>query len=188
MTAIHKALHSSKHNDWFTSPETADVARDTFGGFIDLDPASNLVANLTIRARYWFDEWDNGLKQPWIAENVFLNPPYGKDDETNKSNAELWTRYMLSEYEKDNFGEGILLVNATPDRKWFKLLWNYWVCFLDKRERFWLADGSANSPTNGNVLIYMGLNHEDFITYAGKIGTIIDPAHVYVDGLLPKAA
>jgi hypothetical protein len=40
-----------------------------------LDPASTDKNHLAPR---WFTKLDNGLRQPWNNESVFVNPPYGR--------------------------------------------------------------------------------------------------------------
>lgn len=72
--------HSSESVEHFTPIEVVDAARELMGG-IDLDPASNKLANSYIRARRIFTEKDNGLKQRWSGHaRVFLNPPGGLVD------------------------------------------------------------------------------------------------------------
>ena len=75
------ARHSSKTDDWQTPPNIVEATRKTLGE-IDLDPASNSIANKTVKAARFFgpgSSVDNGIREDW-AGKVFLNPPGGKCD------------------------------------------------------------------------------------------------------------
>src|SRR5262249_14971473 len=46
-------------SEWYTPPEYVEAARDVLGG-IDLDPASNHLAQATVRATRYFTKQDDG--------------------------------------------------------------------------------------------------------------------------------
>jgi hypothetical protein len=62
--------------EYYTPSTWVERARNVLGT-IDLDPASNEVAQRTIKATTWFDKESDGLQQPWRG-NIWLNPPYGR--------------------------------------------------------------------------------------------------------------
>ena len=80
--------HSSENSEFLTPQWLTDWSHYVLGithgvGGIDLDPASSLQANRTVRAKRIFTKADNGLFQDWHG-NVFLNPPGGLVDEAGR--------------------------------------------------------------------------------------------------------
>jgi hypothetical protein len=67
--------HSSATQEHYTPAHVVEAARRVLGA-IDLDPASCLEAQQTVRADSFFTAGVNGLFQPWRGR-VFLNPPGG---------------------------------------------------------------------------------------------------------------
>lgn len=68
-----EAKLTATSSEWFTPPNIIEAARAWMGS-IDLDPASNALANTVVKATTFFDQEVDGLKQRWQG-NVFLNPP-----------------------------------------------------------------------------------------------------------------
>jgi len=80
---MHKVLSMSVHYEWYTPPWIVARVKQLLG-VIDLDPASNTVAQQIVQAHHWcgFDHPDptmrDGLLVDWSQyRSVFLNPPYG---------------------------------------------------------------------------------------------------------------
>lgn len=133
------ALTSALNNESYTPPQIITPAREALGGDIDLDPASCSFANDVVRARYYFDEQDNGLRRLWFDEGrtvhekepysctVFLNPPGGtldretlqpmpRDPKTGKqrnggvSSVAVWWFKLLREYRAGRVTSAVFLV------------------------------------------------------------------------------
>ena len=168
MTEAYKLIHSSKTNEWYTPARYVEAARQVMGG-IDLDPASHELANQIVKAARFFDSSHSGLLEDWHGR-VFLNPPYGKTK--NRSNQEIWSTYLVKQYQLGHTTEAVLLVNAVTDRKWFQKLWVYPICFTDHRIKFYNPTGTPNQPTHGNAFVYLGQNSAGFIEVFRQFGTI----------------
>lgn len=169
-TLAREALLSSKTVEWFTPKLFTEAVKKVFGGKIDLDPASCTTANQSVGAEAIYDKTTNGLDKKWHGK-VFLNPPYGKGGQ------EMWSKKLISEFLVGNIEEGILLVNAVTDTKWFKPLWKYSICFVDKRIKFVAEDGvTKKSPTHGSVFVYIGPNKSKFEEEFKQFGTIVHSA------------
>jgi uncharacterized membrane-anchored protein len=71
----HRAECSGEF-EWYTPARYIELARGVMGG-IDLDPASNAIAQQWIQADQYFTPTQNGLAQEWHGR-VWLNPPYSQ--------------------------------------------------------------------------------------------------------------
>jgi hypothetical protein len=162
------ANFSSASNEWYTPSDYVDAARELMGA-IDLDPASNPLANETVQAARYFVQEDDGLAQTWYGR-VFLNPPYGVTG--GESNAGVWARKLITEYRAGNVSEAVLLVNANTERKWFNPLWDFPICFTDHRIQFYTPDGVGAQPVDGNALVYLGMNVRGFVDVFSRFGEV----------------
>jgi len=166
------ALQSSENNEWYTPGEYVEAARDVMGS-IDLDPASCPTANKTVRASRIFTAEDNGLATAWHG-NVWLNPPYGRNDE-HESNQGVWSARLIDQYENGEVDQAVLLVNAVTDRVWFRPLWGYAICFVGSRIKFYSPEGQKPQPTHGNVLVYLGPKVQAFARRFSEFGRVVVP-------------
>jgi hypothetical protein len=163
---------SSETNEHYTPQEVVQAVKSVLG-YIDLDAASCEQANRVVGASRYFDIRDNALNQKWIADTVFCNPPYGKDQ--NKSRAGLFLSKIIDEYNLGHFKSGIILVNACPSSAWFKPAYQFPICFSDGRLCFLDYQlKPLNQPTKDNALIYIGNGIKRFIdVFHGTIGTVM---------------
>ncbi len=162
------ANFSSASNEWYTPAEYVNAAREVMGA-IDLDPASNPLANETVQAARYYTQEDDGLAQTWYGR-VFLNPPYGVTE--GESNAGVWARKLITDYQNGHVSEAVLLVNANTERKWFAQLWDFPICFTNHRIQFYTPDGVGAQPVDGNALVYLGPNPERFVSVFSRFGDV----------------
>lgn len=101
--------HSKETVEWYTPQDIIESSRVLMGG-IDLDPASNHVANRLVQAAYFFSESNDGLQKCW-GGNVFLNPPGGDAPRksTTRSNAVLWWSKLAHEYRCGNIQQAVFI-------------------------------------------------------------------------------
>lgn len=166
--ANHQLINTSTSNEWYTPRRYLDAVHAVMGG-VDLDPASNPLANENVRADRYFTIDDDGLAHDWRGR-VFLNPPYGASD--GESNQARWSRRLIDEYKAGNVTEAVLLVNAVPGNQWFAPLWQFPICFPDHRIRFYNAEVEAGQPTHSNALIYLGPNVSRFVECFSAFGVV----------------
>jgi len=174
MSYIPKLLHikqsmqvltSSKSNEWYTPKWLVDKALEVLGT-IDVDPASNPLANKWIKARRYY--FTDGLSMPWFG-NVWLNPPRGV--ENGKSVQGVWGNRMEQLYTKGDIFQGILLIRAVQGYDWYEQLVDKAdrVAFLRERVKFLkpqeMNNGKENGKTAdkiGTTLLYFGPNRTLF--------------------------
>jgi len=156
--------HLSESNDWQTPEYIVNPARELMGG-IDLDPASCLVANETIKAKRIYDVADNGLTKLWSGK-VFLNPPGGKlkwnGEEwipvlrgPGESSARIWWQILANQYESGAIDQAFFVAftleilrssqKGIPVQRYFR-------CYPSDRINF---VGAGDQPGHGNVLIWL---------------------------------
>jgi len=125
--AVH---HSSQSADWWTPKHIIDLAV-AFLGEIELDPCCN-DGEPNVPARRYFRKSDNGLDQFWDARTIWLNPPYGRE-------IKRWLEMFITNLDKGNIEEGLILVPARPDTKWFQFLLKegFPFCFVTGRLKFY---------------------------------------------------
>ena len=166
-TAAQSILLSSEDAEWYSPAEPIEAARDLMGA-IDLDPASSEKANTVVKAKRIFTIADDGLEKSWAARAVWLNPPYG-------SNAAKFVAKLLSEYQRGNVQEAVLLLsNHATETESFQPLYDYLLCFTKGRLAFWNAKRpDATSATFGSVFIYLGEKPAKFVEIFSQFGTVV---------------
>ena len=168
--ANHQLINQSDNNEWYTPPQYIASVHDVLGE-VDVDPASNELANQVIKAKAIYTIDNDGFDKAWRGK-VFLNPPYGRDDDSSASNQARWSARLIEQFRAGTVTEAILLVNAVPGNKWFAPLWDFPLCFVDHRIRFYNRDVEAGQPTHSNAFIYMGSNVDAFARAFSKHGII----------------
>lgn len=165
--------HSAKSVEHYGPDYIGNMAREVFGGPINLDPASSYQANLLIRAEAYYDATDDGLIRPWSG-NVYLNPPGGRREYNGRDHnqAALWYATLVHRYSVGLVTQALFMVfNLELFR--YAQAWNviqpleFPICIPKARIDFWKpgADGvpvAQGSPAHPNAVIYMGPNWEAF--------------------------
>lgn len=157
----HVAFNSG-NNEWYTPSEYIEAARAVMGS-IDLDPASSVIANKTVKADHIYTVEDNGLEKPWFG-NVWLNPPYASD---------LIGKFAEKVVnELGNIKQAIVLVNNATETEWFYgMVTNATaVCFPKSRVKFYTPDGKTGAPLQGQAIIYFGEYVNRFINVFDEKG------------------
>jgi len=149
--ALIKSMVSSKTNEWETPQWFFDELNDEFG--FTLDPCSN--GNHKCEKFYTIKE--DGLKQDWSKEIVFMNPPYG-------GHTGDWLKKALDE---SKLGATIvcLIVSSTDRSYWHDYIFPYakQIRFIRGRLKFGEADSTA--PFASAVVIFSPKEFEEKILY-----------------------
>lgn len=155
-------------DEWYTPEDIIKRARRVFGGCIDLDPATNEIAQRVINATDYYTKADDGLNQPWRGR-VWLNPPYSMPLIVN------FVDRVLAAYAAGEIDEAIVLTNNSSDTRWFQsLISNHVVCFPAGRLGFWRNNQQAFAARQGQAIFYLGQNRPRFIEAFAEVGTIAE--------------
>ncbi len=163
-----KSPSRKKASQLYTPPVMIDLVRVAMGE-IDLDPASDDIAQKWVQARNYYTPELDGLSHPWFGR-VWLHPP--ADGKTVK-----WTSKLLAEYESGRVTEAVLLVRPAVGSKWFQKLTRLFpVCFPDERLKFLDDQGIPQpKPKHGNAIFYLGQNNQQFGQVFGTVGSVSSP-------------
>ncbi len=166
----------SQSQDWGTPDKYISAVKRFFGGEIDLDPCSNTHSLVGAGVEYRLPKHD-GLKESWNFQRIFVNPPYGIDQERGTS-INHWL-YRCAAAHSHYGSEVIALVPvATNTGHWKKYVFGRAtaVCFLyDTRLRFLIAgrDEGKGAPMSC-AMIYWGENPEGFFDVFIHHGAVVD--------------
>lgn len=171
--AHQAANYSSESVEWYTPAKYVESARKVMGA-IDLDPASNDLANRTVQAAQIFTAADDGLCHDWHGR-VFMNPPYGRSEKYG-SLAGMFCIYCIQQYDKGNVEAAIILVNSLHSQQWQRDLFRFPVCLVDHRIQFVSGDGEKNkNPTMQNMFVYLGHDVRTFALEFSAHGYVMTP-------------
>ncbi len=148
--------------DYYTPPQYVESARRVMGG-IDLDPASCEEANKVVRARVFYTESDDGLKQEWTG-NVFMNPPWS-------GQAEPFIRALLQHYRAGLVRQAVVLVSASyVDRRYMRtMMESFPLCLTDHRIKYY---GNGKNGTGGDMFFYLGPARQRFVDEFSQHGPV----------------
>lgn len=155
--------NNSGNQEHYTPRRFTDSARIVMGS-IDLDPASNEVANSWIQAETFYSIQNQGLDEDWKG-NVWMNPPYD-----SKSLKPLANKLFTS-----NVTQAVVLTNNNTDTKIGQafLQWADAICLVAGRVKFMKPDGTENkTPLQGQIIYYKGNNKVKFKEEFSKHGVV----------------
>jgi hypothetical protein len=155
--------------EYFAPPEILVRVRATFGGTIDLDPASCEKAQEIVKAARFYTVNDDGLAQPWFG-TVFCNPPAAWPHVAN------FAGKFITEYTVGHTKAEIMLTHNSSDTGWYRQLLDncHALCIVRGRIRFLGPDGrECGSPPQGQNIFYIGSDPATFAQHFADVGRIL---------------
>ncbi len=116
MSKFNDGMRSSATPEWSTPDDVFAEINRIYGPFT-LDPCATAE---NAKAEKFYTVEDNGLRQDWSGERVFMNPPYGRSIQCWIEKAATSNAYV------------VCLIPARTDTKW----WHQYIGDGHK----WLAD------------------------------------------------
>ena len=146
----HFRTNFTGNNEWYTPAPHLALVRHVLGD-IDLDPASNDIAQQQVCAVNYFTSEDDGLTRPWHGR-IFMNPPFSYPE------IERFIDKLLEELTAGRVTEAIALTNNFSDTAWFHkaALAAAALCFTKGRVPFETPEGERGQPTQGQTFFYFG--------------------------------
>lgn len=166
-------LANSGNQERNTPKELVEMARRVLGQ-IDLDPASNDIAQETVRAACYFTKDDSGLNRPW-GGRIFLNPPYAS------APFRAFVRHLIQEYLAGRVTAAITVTNNNTETGATQALLQVasaW-CFPRSRVRFTAEDLSGTAGgLQGQLVTYFGDNPALFLAVFSAKGATGIPVRI----------
>lgn len=173
MSAGRKVITDNK--DWGTPPKYVEAVKVFFDGQIDLDPCSNGWSIVEAKVEYRLPTHD-GLKESWNYKKIFVNPPYGRDQQRG-TGIKSWIQRCEMAHRTHGSEVLALVPVAVNTAHWKQFIFGKArsVCFLaDTRLRFLVngTDGGKGAPM-ACCMVYWGTNHERFRKVFRKYGAVV---------------
>lgn len=172
MTAGRQSISQIKN--WCTPQKYVDAVTRVFGGQIDLDPCSNEYSTVHAAVEYMLPEHD-GLRESWNYQNIYVNPPYGRDVQRGTSISDWFVRIAQAAQEGSSIQA--LVPVATNTKHWKEYVYPVAsaICFLYDTRLHFVING--NEDTKGApmscCMLYYGSNVEAFSQEFRKYGAVV---------------
>lgn len=165
----HRTTGFSGDNEWYTPERYVEMARTVMGG-IDVDPASNEIAQRTVKATTYYTAETDGLAHEWHGR-VWMNPPFGK------ALIGKFISKLALEYSAGRCREAVVLTNNATDTRWFSCLNESAseFCFTRGRVKFESPSGEIAATALGQVFTYLGPNPLRFEDVFADVGHVFTP-------------
>lgn len=144
--ALQTAMVSSKSNEWSTPISLFNELNSEF--HFTLDPCATQD---NAKCKKYYTKHDNGLKQSWRGETVFMNPPYG-------GNTGKWIEKAWHESQ-----HGVLvvclIVSSTERGYWHDYIFPYAKEIRWLRSKLKFGDSKSSAPFGNVIVIFDGIKH-----------------------------
>ncbi len=142
-TSVH---FSAATDDWATPHDVFDSLNAEFGFTLDA-----CASDMNAKCARYYTEAEDGLKQPWIGECVYCNPPYGN----------VIADWLAKGFRAASEGvTSVFLIPSRTDTAWF----HRYVCaasevrFIKGRLKF---GGSLNSAPFPSMIVVFRATETD---------------------------
>lgn len=134
-------MFSSKKQNWETPKNFFNKLNEEFN--FTLDPCCEVE---TAKCEKFYTKEDDGLIQDWGGNNVFMNPPYGREQIK-------WIEKAYKESLKENTIVICLIPARTDTRVWHDIIFpNAEVRFIKGRLKF--GDSKNSAPFPSAIVIF----------------------------------
>lgn len=130
----------SRGSDWGTPQNLFDILNQEFHFTLD-----SCASKWNAKCKKYFTEKDDGLKQDWGNNVIFMNPPYGK----------VLNDWMSKAYHSSLSGATVVcLVPAATDTNWWhRFALKGEIRYLRGRPRFVTPEGTWQQTFSPSVII-----------------------------------
>ena len=141
--ALQKAMVSSKSNEWETPQSLFDELNAEFHFTLD-----SCATKENTKCAKFFTKQEDGLKQSWENERVFMNPPYGGN--TGKWIEKAWYSSMWGAIVV------CLIVSSTDRSYWHDYIFPSACEIRWLRGRITFGDAKSTAPFASAIVVFNG--------------------------------
>lgn len=163
------AAARGRSDDYQTPAPIIDLVRKVMGA-IDLDPASDPLAQRTVGASAIFTQSDNGLRHDWSGR-VFLSPP-------GRGQMRLFIDKLREEYLVGRVTEAVVILPVAASSAVYAqwLLSHAHVTTAGRIQFENRRNSTFGNPIAGSTIFHLGgLNDDLFIRHFSVLGTPVGP-------------
>ena len=167
---------NTQSQSWCTPAKYVNAIKRFWNGTIQLDPCSNEYSIVKAETEFRLPEQD-GLKEEWNFETIYVNPPYGSDKERGTTIKNWLAKCCLANLQ---YGSEViaLIPVATNTGHWKQYIFGKAtaICFLyDTRLRFLVdgLDGGKGAPM-ACCLVYWGNRLSNFQSVFMEYGAVVN--------------
>ena len=167
---------NTQSQSWCTPSKYVNAIKRFWNGTIQLDPCSNEYSIVKAETEFRLPEQD-GLKEEWNFETIYVNPPYGSDKERGTTIKNWLAKCCIANLQ---YGSEViaLIPVATNTGHWKQYVFGKAtaICFLyDTRLRFLVdgLDGGKGAPM-ACCLVYWGNRFESFQRVFMEYGAVVN--------------
>jgi transcriptional regulator with XRE-family HTH domain len=153
---------SGERDHQFTPPDFLSSIYAAFGE-VDVDPCGHELSPVTARRRIMLSDGGDGLKEDWLGDLVFMNPPF--------SFMLKWLRRADQQWTAGNAKTIVALVPARTDSNWFHdhLRSQAAVYMMRGRLRFLTEKRVGNQAPFSLMVVVWGSNEQQRDTFSQHI-------------------
>lgn len=149
IVTMNQKRFSGKTDEWVTPQHFYDKLNEEFG--FTLDAASN---GINSKCEKYFTIKEDGLKQSWEGETVWLNPPY-----TGRGVIEVWVKKAWKEHF--NGVTTVMLLPVRTDVKyWHDYCMKGEIRFIKGRLKFENMETNNSAPFASALVIFRGVKND----------------------------
>jgi hypothetical protein len=162
LDAVVSPIELKESDNRFTPSTFIEAVEESFGK-VDFDPCWHPACAVRPSAYLDVRRGDDGLRDDWRGDVVFVNPPWSKQ--------KRWVERAHDQWSRGNVGTVICLVPAKTDTPFFQdvLSRDADVYFIRGRPHFTKNDGTSEPTMVSTMVVIFGASADQRTRFAERV-------------------